>query len=248
MAVSPAPDDIVVLADRMDSIEIDAHARRVEAMIAMFEERRGQETRTIGYDPGYPKPRHTTTFGEMPVVVECSQQRDIAQVPQRTVRVFGSQHLYRCEYRETETSDPADVLDPADLDDAIRLAKRFLHMLGRMRPDVERGRAPHPDVMSGLSAFLLDAGMPPPRRDLVLTTGRPYRLPVVKARDANGDYRPVEGVDPATLDLWMPDVASMSERSFGPARVEIPFREVDWGVDPVEMLRMTIRKAQRCSG
>lgn len=249
MTVSRMPEDMVVLAEAMDPIAIDAHLRRVEAMIAMLQERRDGEVRTIGYDPNYPKPRHTTTFGDDSVIVECSQQRDIRDVPKRTIRTYGAQHLYDARYDETETSDPSDMLDPSDIEDAIRLAERFRDMLARMVPDRERNPHPaRPSILTGLAAYLMETGIRLQTQEVSLWTGRPYGLPGMKARDDRGDFRDVEGVDLTELDLWMPDVACMRERSFGPANLRFAPRDVDWRVDAVEMLRMTRRKAQRCSG
>lgn len=249
MTVSRMPEDMIVLADGIDAIAIDAHLRRVEAMIAMLDERRDGDVNTTGYDPNYPKPRHTTRFGDDSVIVECSQQRDIRDVPKRTVRIFGSQDLYRAEYDETETSDPSDALDPSDVEDAIRLAERFRDMLSRMVPDRERNPHPaRPGILTGLAAYLIETGIRLQTKEVSLWTGRPYGLPGVKARDDRGDFRDVEGIDLAELDLWMPDVACMRERSFGPANLRFAPRDVDWRVDGIEMLRMTRRKAQRCSG
>ena len=103
-------------------------------------------------------------------------------------------------------------------------------------------------ILTGLAAYLMETGMRLQTQEVSLWTGRPYGLPGIKARDDRGDFRDVEGIDLAELDLWMPDVACMRERSFGPANLRFAPRDVDWRVDAIEMLRMTRRKAQRCSG
>ena len=252
MTVAPIAGDMVVLAQSMDRFGIESHLRRVEAILEILEDRRHAAVATTGLDTGYPKPRHTTAFGDPSIIVECSQTRGLDGVPMRSVRTYGAPHLYHAEYGETDTTDPSDVLGHSSIDCAIALASRFRDMLSRALPARERN--PHcgdASVIAGLAAYLQQAGIDAPRGEFTFVTGRPYGLPKVMLRDRRGDFHPMDGVDAVELDLWMPPCASFQHdgrSSFRRAWITSRGDATDWRVDAMEMLRLARRRKNQCSG
>jgi hypothetical protein len=252
MTVSPVPHDMVVVARDVDAFAIESHRLRVAAIATKLEERRSAPVRTTGLDTGYPKPRHTTAFGDPSVIVEASQCRDIHQNPRRWVRVFGSDDMCNAQYEEVDPTDPSDVLAHSDIDAAIALANRFEGMLARAWPSRDRSTHPgFPSILIGLAAHLHDVGLTMPGGEFSLWTGRPYGLPSLKVRDARGDFHPMDGIEPEELDRWLPPTACFNQDSrswFGTANVRMRAEDVDWRVDAIEMLRLARGKAERCSG
>jgi hypothetical protein len=249
MTVAPMPHDMVVIADGMDVFALESHERRLDAMTRMFEERRGQKVETRGLDTRHTKPRHVTTFGDDSVIVECSQGRDIRNEPKRTIRIFGSEHLYDAQYGEMDTSNPLDLMEHSDIEAAIDLATRLRSMVSRARPARERdehhGFSP---IADALAAYFIHEGLPTPEREFSLWTGRPYGMPSITVRDDRGEFKMMPAVDAAELDRWLPPVASFQGGFFRQANLKANPGEFDWKVDAIEMLRLAAGKAQRCSG